>query len=172
MAEARVIKEAFLRNAEVLAAKPAARLSTGRVEVHMREGLTCDIVSGPWTLRVDMPEAVGGEASGPRPGVLAAGALGSCLAIMVGLWAARLDVSIGPVTVEVEFDSDARVLFGVGDVPPRWKSLRYILTVESDAPEEEIRRVVELAHRQSHVRGDFEHPFAVGREVRIVAPAA
>lgn len=54
--------------------------------------------------------------------------------------------------------------------PRTGKSLGYNITVESSAPEEDVIRVLDMAHRQSHVRGDFEHAFDVKRTVMINAP--
>ncbi|HET6569833.1 MAG TPA: OsmC family protein [Rhodothermales bacterium] len=170
MADTSTIKEAFERNERKLTENPAIGLKTGSASIHLRDGLACDIEVGPWKFTTDMPKNVGGNETGPKPGHLAAGALGSCLAVMVGLFAAKLDVPIDDLTVDVEFDSDARVLFAVGDPPARWRAIRYRITAESTAPEADVRHVLDLAHHWSHVRGDFEHPFTIEREVNIVTP--
>ncbi|NBC27572.1 MAG: hypothetical protein GVY08_11975 [Bacteroidetes bacterium] len=59
---------------------------------------------------------------------------------------------------------------GIGDVLPQWKNLGYEITVKSSAPEQDVMRVLDLAHRESHVRGDFEHAFDVKQTVTINEP--
>lgn len=164
------IKKAFNRCKIALKAFPFLGQKNEKVTVRSGKGLTCEVDCGSFKYNVDMPPQVGGSATAPTPGKYEAGALGSCISIMVRMWAAKLDVPIESVKVEVEYEADRRFLFNVGDVSPHWKSLSYDITVVSTAPEEDVRRVLDLAHRQSHVRGDFEHAFNVKRTVSIDTP--
>lgn len=161
------IKEAFERNEVALSRKPKLGLKSGKVKVHSSEGLACNIECGPWKFKADMATKVGGEGTAPSPGVYEAGALGSCIAIMTRMWGAKLNVPIDSVEVEVEFDADTRFLYDIGDVPSRWSAIRYHINVESNAPEVEVMNVLDKAHQQSHVRGDYEHNHKVERKVTI-----
>lgn len=162
------IKAAFERNEQALSRNPLLGKKTGKVKVAGGNGLACEIESGPWKLKTDMPKQVGGSETAPTPGILEAGALGSCIVTMVKMWAAKFDTHIDNIEVEVEFDADVRYLFAVGNAPTHWGAIRYQITVESPASEEDVMRVLDAAHKQSHLRGDFEHAFTVGREIRIV----
>jgi uncharacterized OsmC-like protein len=162
------IKTAFERNEQALTRQPGLGQKTGKASVHLKHGLCCEVESGPWKFRSDMSEKVGGTATAPSPGIYEAGALASCIAIMAKMWAAKLDVTINDINVEVEFDTDMSMLFGVNDIPCHWKAIRYLVNIESDAPEEDIRKVLDLAHDHSHVRGDLEHEFHVERTIKIV----
>lgn len=172
MSNPEIIKTAFERNEKALQKQPALGRKTGKVVVHASNGLACEIQCGPFTFRADMPETVGGEKSAPTPGMYEAGALGSCIAIMTKMWGAKLAVPIQSVEVEVEYDADTRFLFDVGNVPSHWAAIRYHISVESTAPEGEVMRVLDKAHQQSHVRGDFEHAHTVKRQVTINLPAS
>jgi uncharacterized OsmC-like protein len=168
MTNSEKIKTAFERNEQVLTKQPGLGQKTGKVSVHLKNGLCCEVESGPWKFRSDMSQKVGGTATAPSPGVYEAGALGSCIAIMAKMWAAKLDVTINDINVEVAFDTDMSMLFGVNDIPSHWKAIRYKVHVESNAPEADIRKVLDLAHDHSHVRGDLEHAFHIERTIEIV----
>ena len=120
-----------------------------------------------------MGEKSGGSGAGPNPGVLGRGALGSCLALGYAMWAYRLDVPLDAIEVEVEADYDARGELGVSDdVPPGYTQVRYIVTVASSAPEEDVRRVINTADKYSPYRDVFARAHDVRREVRIAIQEA
>lgn len=157
------IKEAFERNEKVLLKQPLLGKKSGTVKASLKEGLGCHVESGCWKFSSDMPVKVGGEQTAPPPGIYVAGALGSCIAIMAKMWAAKLDIPMKNIEIEVSYEADMSMLFGVNDVPAHWKSISYVATVESNAPEKEIQKVLDLAHKHSHVRGDLEHAFHIER---------
>jgi len=128
------------------------------------------VEDGPWKLVVDMGEKSGGDNKGPNPGVLGRAALGSCLAVGYMLWASKLGVPIAGLTVEVEADYDSRGYHGVGDVAPGYTAIRYIVTVESDAPEAEVAAMLDTADKYSDYLAVFRDPQEVTRETRILAP--
>ena len=65
------------------------------------KGLACEVEEGPWKFSVGMTEKYGGQNNGPNPGVYGRAALGACLAIGYGMWAARLEIPIRGLTVEI-----------------------------------------------------------------------
>ena len=88
------IKTGVERSVKALTLKPSLGHGTGHSTVTVKDGLTCEVVEGPWRFVVDMPTSVGGAAAGPTPGVYGRGALGSCLAIGYMMHAARLGMPI------------------------------------------------------------------------------
>lgn len=168
MANSKTIKRAFERTEKAFKEKPSLAQKTGHVKVSSRDGLTCEVEAGSFKFKADMPKAVGGEESAPTPGMYEAAALGSCITIMAKMWAAKMDVPIDVIQVDVEFDMDKRFLFGIDGVPAHWSAIRYHISVESTATEEEVMRVLDKAHNHSHVRGDFEHPFEIKRKISII----
>src|SRR5579872_7317178 len=132
------LKSAFTRVSEVLTQRPAFGQSTGISATTVKDGLTCEIREGAYTLIADMPEQVGGNAAGPTPGVYGRAALGSCLAIGIMMRAAAMDIPIAGLEVEVQADFDDGALFGTAPphVPPGYLEVRYTITIDSDAPEE------------------------------------
>lgn len=167
MADAAQIKKSFERNAKALSLRPSIGQGTAITKVRVRDGLTCDIEDGDWKLTVDMDKVSGGEAAGPDPGVFGRAALGSCLAIGYSLWAAKLDVPILAVEVEIHADYDARGMYGVADLPAGWTGLRYTVRVKSPAPEADVLRVLDEADAHSPLLDDFSRALKIDRQVQI-----
>ena len=168
MADAPEIKARFERNAKVVKLRPARGRYTSSSKIRLREGLTCDIEEGSWKLVADMDEASGGANQGPTPGVYGRAALGSCLAIATAQWAAKLDVPIEDLEVEVQSDADAAGAYGVTEAPPGYTQVRCIVTVTSPAPEERVREVVDVATARCIYWDVFARAIDLKREVRVV----
>ena len=163
------IKTALERNVKAVTLRPSVGQGTAVTRARLRDGLACDITEGPWTLTAGMTEKYGGTNAGPNPGVLGRAALGSCLAIGYGMWAARLGVPISSLEVEVQADYDVRGELGVDDtVRPGYTAMRYIVTVTSPASEMAVREVIDTADRHSSWRDDIANPVPLSRELRIV----
>jgi uncharacterized OsmC-like protein len=167
MKEPADIKRAFERNARAMELRPAVAQATGKTTVRIREGLTCEIEDGPWKLVADMPESCAGGNEGPDSGPLGRGALGACLAIGYTMWAAKLEVPIKGIEVEIAADYDVRGFYGVADVPPGYLEVRYTVRIESDAPEEDIIRVLDTADNHSPWHHVFSTPQKLKREIVI-----
>lgn len=167
------IREALERNARAVELRPSIGKRTGRTTVRLKPGLECEVQDGQWTLTVGMGPNSAGSNAGPGPGTLGRGALGSCLALGYAMWAARLGVPLDAVEVEVQADYDSRGELGVSDdVPPGYTQVRYIVSIASRAPEEDVRRVVETADKYSPYRDVFARANDVRRELRIIAATA
>ena len=64
-----------------------------------------EIETGGHTVLTDEPERWGGTGSGPSPQELLAAAFASCTATQIEMYARYREWDIGPVEVEVEYDS-------------------------------------------------------------------
>lgn len=170
MAKPEVIKSAFERNKRALELRPSIGKSTARTTVRIRNGTTCEIESGSKKLVCDVGTDAGGNDAGPGPGILERGALGSCLAIGYATWAAYLDIPVHNIEVEIESDFDARGQFGITEGEPGFNELRYRVTIDSPAPEEQVRQLIEKADAHSPVLDDFRRPIPVKREI-LIRPA-
>lgn len=165
------IKQAIERNVKVVSARPSVGRGTAVTQVQLRDGLACDIREGQWSLTVGMTEKYGGTNEGPNPGVLGRAALGSCLALGYGIWAARLGVPIASLEVEIQADYDVRGELAVDDaVRPGYGAMRYIVRVSSPAPEADVRRVIDTADRYSSWRDVIANEMPLTRELTIDAP--
>lgn len=167
-----IIKTALERNVRAVTARPSVGRGTAVTKVRWRHGLTCDVEDGPWKLVVGMTDKYGGDDAGPNPGVFGRTALGSCLAIGYAMWAARMNVPIRSLDIEVQADYDVRGELGIDDsVRPGYHGMRVVVSIGSDAPESEVVAMLEMAERHSSYLDDFRNPVPVQRELRFV-PAA
>jgi uncharacterized OsmC-like protein len=167
MSRTQQIKETFERNGKAMALRPSAGRGTARTKVTLRDGLTCDVEDGAWRLTVDMSQKSGGDGRGPDPGVYGRTALGACLAIGYQLWAAKRGITLSNLQVEVQADYDSGGYHGVHDGPAGYGQMRYVVTVESDAPEADVIALLDEADSHSPYRDNFARAIDVRREVHI-----
>lgn len=166
------IKVALERNVKAVTLRPSVGQGTAVTKVKWRGGLTCDVEEGPWKLVVSMTEKYGGENAGPNPGVYGRTALGSCLAIGYSMWASRLGIPLRGLEVEVHADYDVRGELAVeSSVRPGYSAIRLVVTVDSDAPEEDVLHLLDTADRYSSWLDDLRNPVPVTREVRFTSHA-
>jgi uncharacterized OsmC-like protein len=166
------IRTTFERNARALELRPAFGQGTAVTRARVRDGLTCEIEDGAWKFTADLSPKSGGNDRGPNPGILGRAALASCLAIGYVLWAARRGLPLSALEVDVQADYDSRGMYGVGGIAPGYREIRYVVSVESTAAEEEVLRVLDEADAHSDFLHVFRYPQNVTREVRIHTEAA
>jgi uncharacterized OsmC-like protein len=164
------VREVLERKVKAVTLRPAVGQSTARTHIRLKPGLACDVEEGAWKFTAGMSEKAGGTNAGPNPGVLGRAALGTCLALGYAMWAARLDVPIDDLTVDVEADYDARGELGVSDeVPPGYLQVRYRVQITSPAPEADVQRLVDTADKYSPYRDVFARAHDVRRELVIAS---
>jgi uncharacterized OsmC-like protein len=171
MSDNEKIKSAFERVRNTLRQKPSFGLGTGVSKASVTDGLTCMVQEGNWKLVADMPEQAGGNAKGPTPGVYGRAALASCLAIGYAMRAAEHGIQFSRLEVEVQADYDDGALFGTSPGTfPGYLDIRYTVTVDSEATEEEIIRVLDEADKHSPYLDVFSRGQRCKRMVEIVSP--
>ncbi len=165
--QAENVKRAFERNAQAVKLRPGIGKLTGRTKVRLPTGTKCEIDAGDWKFTCDVAESSGGTNEGPDPGPFGRGALGACLAIGYRTQAAIEGIDLGKIEVEVEADLDAAGYYGVADVAPGYLAVRCNVAVESQASEEEIRKVLDAAEKHSPWLDNFKRGVAVERNLKI-----
>ena len=171
MGTEKTLQSIVKRAAAAVTLRPAIGQGTDTTAVRLRTGTTCAVEEGPWQIVADLDPELGGSPKHPSPGFLLRAALGTCFAQTAALWAAKLGVSIDQLDVEVEAHHDARGLLGVDGTAPRFTGLRYRITVESPAPEDDVQRVLDAARAHSPVHDSLQHALPIERDVQIVTPA-
>ena len=161
------IREISERNARMLALKPDRGHLTALTRARIVGGTRCEIEDGPWKLAADMPVKAGGDDTAPTPGTLGRGALASCIAIGISLWAARLEIPLEGVEVEVEADFDARGELGVGEVRAGYQEVRYRVAIDSPAPDERLVALLDTVERHSPYVDVFARPQSLRRSLRL-----
>lgn len=166
------IKTAFERNGRAIELRPAMGQKTAITKVRVVQGVHCEAEEGRWKVIADASEKSGGTAMGPDPGLLVRSALGTCLAMGYVIWAAHLGVAFNDIEVEIHADFDARGQHDVAGIPAGYAEIRYLVRIESDAPESDIQRVVESADRASMVGDVFRRAHTMKRTLTITRPGA
>jgi hypothetical protein len=87
------------------------------------------------------------------------------------MYAARLRVPIAAIEVEVQADYDDGALLGVSDSPPGYLDVRYIVTVETTAPEADVQRVIDAGDAHSPYLDVFSRAQTCRRTIRLVPPS-
>lgn len=168
MATPESIREVIERNVKFLSMKPSRGHLTGVTTARIEEGLRCVIEDGKWKFAADMPTKAGGDESAPTPGALGRGALASCLAICISAWAARLEIPIDALEVEVRAPFDARGELGMDDgIPPGYEEIRYVISIDSPAPATAVAELLETAERYSPYVDVFARGQIMRRTVRL-----
>ena len=167
------ISAALDRVEKAVTKHPSLGIDTDRSVTTVTDGLRCTSEEGTWRFETDLPDTMGGDGSGPSPGVLGRAALGSCLAMGYQLRAARLGVELKSVTVEIEADSDVAGMLSTGtSARPGYGEVRYHVSVESSAPEGDVLRVLDEGDALSPYRDVFSAETPMKRTVSIQLPTA
>lgn len=136
-------RDALARSAKAVTMRPSVGQYTHKTSAIIHGGTKCRVREKHLDMEVDVPASIGGGGEGPTPGALMRGALTSCIAIGVKLWAARADVKIDFVDVQMEADVDARGELGVDDdVAPGILDSRITIFIRSNAPAEAIEDII------------------------------
>lgn len=167
------IRASHARRVNVVETRPSSAIGTAVTTARVTDGLSCEVEEGPYRFEVDLPERWGGNDRGPNPGVYGRTALAACLAVSYVRWSADRGLPIEGLEVEVEADYDARGELGVDDdVTPAYTEVRYTVRVETDAPEEDVRRVFDYADEKCPYLHVWADPLDLRRELRVSRPAA
>lgn len=152
---------------------PSVGIGTERSVSTITDGLRCTSEEGAFRFETDLGGTMGGDGSGPAPGVLGRAALGSCLAMGYRMRAARLSVDLASVTVEIEADFDIAGMLSIESTArPGYTEVRYHVSVESSAPEADILRVLDEGDILSPYRNVFSDETPMKRTVSITARTA
>ncbi len=140
------IAEALMRLEAALQRKPDFGRGTQRSTTVLVDGLHCHSREGEHEFRTDLPAALGGAGDGPTPGALLRAALGSCLAMLYRMRAARAGVSVRSITVVIESDSAIAGMLDTGSpLPAGFTAIRCHVEIESDAARRLVEQIVDEA---------------------------
>ena len=111
---------------------------------------------------VDEPPLLLGENHGANAGEYALTALNGCLITALIYHAAAQGIKIDEVESSLEGDADLRGFLGIDDsVRNGYERINVTFRIKSDAPEEKLRELVELAQKRSPVFDMLSNPTPV-----------
>ena len=136
------VRDAQLRAISVFAKRPERAKVVDRGTAEVREGLSCTFRQDGRHLSIDMPMAVGGSEKGPSPGYFGRAAICGCLAIGIKMTAARENMHLEAVRVEIEQDWDNRGMLAMDGASPVPQDTRISIEVESPDDEKKLEEMV------------------------------
>jgi uncharacterized OsmC-like protein len=123
------------------------------------------------TIMVDEPPFLGGVDDGPNPVEVLLSALAGCVTAGIATNGAMFGVPIDAMEIELEADVDARGMLGHDkSVRNGVTDIRYTVTIESPASEEQVRRCKETIDRKSPVRDTLANPVNITSKLVFKRP--
>lgn len=141
------IRTAIGSAVEYLTANPEDAKSTDSAAVAtVVDGLVVRVAGADGTsTTTDMVPSVGGTASAPSPGWLLRAAEASCVATLIAMRAAMLEIRLETLEVTVDSESDDRGLLGIDESVPAGP-LRGRVAIRIAAPGVDDATLEEIAH--------------------------
>ena len=165
------VREALENIAKIINEQPEkARARSAPAVARLEQGLRVQ-VTGPSgeSLHTDMPPALGGGATAPRPGWLFRAALASCTTTVIAMRAARLGINLRLLEVTVDAESDNRGLLGLDDrVSAGMSTMHARVTLAADGVSpEQLRELAAWGEAHSPVGCTVRNPPDFAVEVEI-----
>jgi uncharacterized OsmC-like protein len=118
--------------------------------------------SQPFVFEKDEPPVLLGEDNGANPVEYALAALNGCLTTSLIYHAAAKGIKIDEVESTLSGDLDLHGFLGLSEnVRNGYEKIEVTFKIKSDAPEEKLRELVELAQKRSPVFDIVSHPTPV-----------
>lgn len=161
-------RDALARSTKAVTLRPAKGQYTHKNSAVIESGTQCRVREKHVDMIVDVPPSIGGGGAGPTPGTLVRSALSSCIAIGVKLWAARADIHIDYVEVQLEADVDSRGEMGVDDdIAPGFRHTRLTISVRTNAPREDVEDLIARSLKYSALYDIYSNPQKIDMNLEI-----
>jgi uncharacterized OsmC-like protein len=127
---------------------PSAAVITLRAHGRIGEGIACRVETGKALVEAGLHPATGGSGTQACSGDMLLEALVACAGVTLRAVATAIGVDLKDAKVIAEGDLDFRGTLGVAkDAPVGFRAIRLSFHLESDAPEEQRKKLIELTER-------------------------
>jgi uncharacterized OsmC-like protein len=147
---------------------PEAALITLRAQGRLGEGVSCKIETGKALVEAGLHPATGGTGQSACSGDMLLEALVACAGVTLNAVATSLGIELRDASLLAEGDLDFRGTLGVSkEVPVGFQNIRLRITLDTDAPEEQIATLLRLTERYCVVFQTLARPpvLSVAREL-------
>jgi uncharacterized OsmC-like protein len=128
--------------------EPAAALVTLRASGRIGEGIACRVDTGKALVEAGLHPATGGSGVQACSGDMLLEALVACAGVTLKAVATALGIDLRDAQVKAEGDLDFRGTLGVAkDAPVGFREIRLRFELDTDAPADSRRKLVELTER-------------------------
>ena len=127
---------------------PSAAVITLRAQGRIGEGIACRVETGKALVEAGLHPATGGSGTQACSGDMLLEALVACAGVTLKAVATALAIPLRDAAVTAEGDLDFRGTLGVAkDAPVGFRAIRLRFDLDTDAPEEQRKKLVELTER-------------------------
>jgi uncharacterized OsmC-like protein len=127
---------------------PHAALITLRAQGRIGEGIACRVETGRALVEAGLHPATGGSGLQACSGDMLLEALVACAGVTLKAVATALAVSLKDAKLTAEGDLDVRGTLGVAkDAPVGFREIRLLFELDTDAPAEQKKKLIELTER-------------------------
>jgi len=128
--------------------EPQAAVVTLRAQGRIGEGIACRVDTGRALVEAGLHPATGGSGLQACSGDMLLEALVACAGVTLKAVATALAVDLRDATVKAEGDLDFRGTLGVAkDAPVGFREVRLRFDLDTDAPPEQQKKLIELTER-------------------------
>jgi uncharacterized OsmC-like protein/catechol 2,3-dioxygenase-like lactoylglutathione lyase family enzyme len=128
--------------------EPGRAVITLRAEGRIGEGIACRVDTGKALVEAGLHPATGGSGMQACSGDMLLEALVACAGVTLKAVATALGMTLKNASVHAEGDLDFRGTLGVAkDAPVGFREIRLRFDFDSDAPQEQKRKLIELTER-------------------------
>jgi len=127
---------------------PTAAVVTLRAQGRIGEGIACRVETGRALVEAGLHPATGGSGMQACSGDMLLEALVACAGVTLRAVATAIGVNLKDAKVTAEGDLDFRGTLGVAkDAPVGFRAIRLRFDLDTDAPEELRKKLIELTER-------------------------
>ena len=139
--------------------KPEAAVITLKAEGRIGEGVTCSVQTGKALIEAGLHPATGGTGTSACSGDMLLEALVACAGVTLNAVATALGIDLRDGKVVAEGDLDFRGTLGVAkDAPVGFREIRLRFELDTDAPPEQQKKLIELTERYCVVLQTLRQP--------------
>jgi len=126
----------------------AAAVITLRAQGRLGEGIACRVDTGKALIEAGLHPATGGSGLQACSGDMLLEALVACAGVTLKAVATALGIDLRDAKLTAEGDLDFRGTLGVAkDAPVGFREIRLKLDLDSNAPEDQLKKLIELTER-------------------------
>jgi uncharacterized OsmC-like protein len=141
---------------------PAAAVVTLRAHGRLGEGIACRVDTGRALVEAGLHPASGGSGLQACSGDMLLEALVACAGVTLKAVATALQIDLKDARLTAEGELDFRGTLGVAkDAPVGFREIRLKFDLDTEAPQEQVKKLLELTERYCVVMQTIRNPVAV-----------
>src|SRR5437764_3081285 len=148
--------------------RPETALVTLRAEGRIGEGITCKVETGKARVEAGLHPATGGDGLSACSADMLLEALVGCAGVTLQAVSTALGVAFRRAVIRAEGDLDFRGTLGVArDCPVGLSAVRLTFELDTDAPREQVEKLIQLTERYCVIYQTLAHPPALSHAIEL-----